>query len=503
MNFFRFWPKRSAKASFNKDLLGVDLFCQLTYMSAIATSGLTRSQIFEYASRLPFTSSKYFRDVHFLAQKLNYDYAQACRIVGEATKEAEPKALLLRLSGCVASGEPEADFLAREAHVVGEVYGNQYERSVESLRKWTDAYVALTLSAALVIIVCVVSMMIYPVQPTFVVTLSGLMLLVTVLGAWIMYRASPKEIKTHSLPETSREQKLSRTLFIICLPLAVVVCSLLALKGMEMGRIMLIGAAFLLPTGLVIMWDDRNIDKRDNDIAGLLRSLGGVATAIGSTLTEALSRLDLHSVASLQAGARRLRDRLRSGIKPDLCWQRFVAETGSELVNRSVQTFWDGVSLGGDPQRVGNQSSLFAMKVALLRAHRRMVSSTFSWLCITMHAAIAGLLTFIYHIMLTFSRGLQSMTSAFEEPGTLERMPDLPSFTFLLGGNQLQLLHSVVVAVIVVLTATNAVAIKVTGGGHKYKYLFYLSITLAISGACFLFVPEVVSTIFGALPPME
>lgn len=500
MNFFKFCPKRSGKGSFNKDLISVDLFCQLTYMSAIATSGLPRNQIFEHASQLPYTSSRYFRDVYFLAQKLNYDYAEACRIVGEVTKESEPKALLLRLSGALASGEAEADFLTREALVVGETYGNEYERAVESLGKWTDAYVALILSAALVIVVCVVSMMIYPVEPTFVTTLSGLMLMVTVLGAWIMYRAAPKEVKTHSLPQTSTEQNLSRILFKISLPLTVATCSLLAWVKVDMGWIMMAASALVLPPGLVIMRDDRKIDKRDSDIAGLLRSLGGVTRAIGSTLTEALGRLDFHSFASLQVGTRKLWDRLRYSIKPELCWQRFIAETGSELVNRSVQIFWDGVSLGGDPQKVGNQSSLFAMKIALLRAKRRLVSSSFSWLCITMHATIAVLLVFIYEIMMTFSTAVQGIQSL--GPEEMGPLTTLPSFGFLLGGTQLEMLHWMVIAVVVVLTGANTVAVKVTGGGHNYKYLFYLSIMLAISGASFAFVPDLVSMVFSGLPTM-
>ena len=102
----------------NNDLLKSDLFCHLTYMSALATSELPRSQMFEYACRLGFTSSVYLRKVHFLAKKLNYDYSEACRMVGEKTKEAEPKAILLRMSGAMASGENEALFLKREAEVM-------------------------------------------------------------------------------------------------------------------------------------------------------------------------------------------------------------------------------------------------------------------------------------------------------------------------------------------------------------------------------------------------
>jgi Archaeal flagella assembly protein J len=467
-------------------------------MAGIATSGLSRSQIFEYASKLPYSSAGYFKKIHFLARKLNYDYAEACRIVGEETKEAEIKGFLLRFSGSLTSGEPEADFLAREAYVVGENYGDGYEREVELLRTWTDAYTALILSAAVIVVMGVVSMMIYPTNPSLIITLSGIATTTCSVGTWILYRAAPKEIKTHSLPECSKEQKLSRMLFKICLPAAILVCSILALMGVDLGWIMIAAAAFVLPPGLLIVWDDRKIDKRDSDIAGFLRSLGSVAKMIGATLTESLSRLDLRSVGSLQQGVRQLHSRLCAGIKPDLCWWRFISETGSELVNRSTQIFWDGVSLGGDPQEVGKSSSMFAMKIALLRAKRRLVSNSFSWLCIAMHAALCGLMVLIYQIMLTFSSAIKGISSA----GTSDVLSRMPTLGLLGAGMQLDILHSMVIVLIVVFTGANAFAIKATEGGHSYKFLFYLSIMLAISGVSLVFVPQLASMIFGGLPAM-
>lgn len=58
----------SEKVKLNTDLLKCDLFCHITYLSALATSDLSRSQLFDYASQLNFTSSIYLRKVHFLAK---------------------------------------------------------------------------------------------------------------------------------------------------------------------------------------------------------------------------------------------------------------------------------------------------------------------------------------------------------------------------------------------------------------------------------------------------
>ena len=499
MNFYKFWQRRNGKGSFNKELLPLDLFSQVTHIAGIATSGLPRSEIFAQAAKLPYHSAVYFKRAHFLVQELNYDYAEAYRVVGEETKEAESKEFLLRLSSSLIAGEAEADFLAREAYVMGETYGDKYEREVESLSKWTDAYMALIVSAAIMLTISIVSMIIYPISPYLVVTMCGIALLVSIVGAWILYRAAPKEVKTHSLAECSREQKLAKTLFKICLPATVITCGVLVAAGVDSGWIMIAASAIILAPGLVIMRDDKRIDKQDNDIANFLRSLGGVTKAIGATVTEALDRLNFRSLGSLQSGVSRLNTRLHTGIRPELCWGRFISETGSELVNRGTKIFWDGVKVGGDPEEVGKASSMFAMKIGLLRAKRKQVSQSFSWLCIAMHATIASLLMLIYHIMSTFSGVFQDLGAP---QGTHEALAEMP-FTELFSGVQLHLLHTLTIALIVVLIGANAFAIKATQGGHNYKLIFYLSIMLAISGAVLKFVPQIASALFGSLPTME
>jgi hypothetical protein len=280
MNFFKFWPKRNAKDSFNKDLLSVDLFYQLTYMSAIATSGLTRSQIFEYASRLPYTSSRYFRDVHFLAQKLNYDYAQACRTVAEQTKEPEIKALLLRLSGCVASGEAEADFSPARLTSSGKYTAmntngawNHYESGrmptrpdtvgIADHRRLRGFHDDIPGRADL----CFTHE-----RPG--ADSNGARFLADVPG---FPEGGQDPFPTRDIERAQAVLAPVQDFITVngdCFPPFDV-------EGADMGWIMIAISATLFPTGIVIMCDDRKIDKQDSDIAGLLRSLGGVTKAIG------------------------------------------------------------------------------------------------------------------------------------------------------------------------------------------------------------------------------
>ncbi len=506
MNFSAFLPKLKTKDSskeannvptkkgaVNTELLGVDLFCHLTYMAAISTSKLPRHIIFDYSSKLPYMSSRYIRDVTFLAHQLNYDYPEACRIIGQRTKEPEVRALLLRMSNSFASGEGESEFLAREAWVAGEIYSEQYQHSVESLKKWTDAYTALTLSAALIVVICVVSMLIFPMDKNAIAVLTWFMLVAIMAGGWIMYRASPKESKTHSLEVKSPEQEIGTKLLKVTAPLAGVVGLACLIAGAPLGLTMLLLAVLLLPPGLALFIDDRKIDKRDAEIGGFLRSLGSISKAIGATIAETLDRLDYNALHSLKNLAQRLKASLSFGITPQLCWQRFVGESGSETIHRSVRTFYDGVELGGDPEIIGTECADLAMKISLLRDKRKAVSSSFAYLCLVMHAAIVALLVGIYQVVLKFSEALQTAG----ESGAMEGLTGLPVFQLIHDTSQLTQLQLMTTALIIILTLVNPAAIKFVEGGHNYKYLFYLSLTLAISGFCLLLVPSMVSSVFG------
>jgi len=479
----------------DKELLEVDFFCQLAYMAAIATSGISRSGLFYHAARLPYTATKYFRRVDFVAKMFNHDYSQACRIVGEKTREPEIKALLLRLSGALSSGEDIAGFLSREAAILSEAYGSSYERRLDVLKKWSDAYVSLILTSALVTVMSVVTMMIGNVTVVFMISLAVVTILATILGAWFLYHTAPRETKNHSLEYRSQEQDTVRSLSRLVFPAgAVVVVLLLAIK-VDLGVALLVASAVLFAVGMVVMSDDKKVEKRDTDIAAFLRSLGGVMQAIGATAAEAIGRIDFRSLGILKEDVRLLHSRLLAGITPDLCWHRFVCETGSELVNRSVRTFWDGITLGGEPQNVGVEASSFATKVSLLRAQRAQVATGFTWLTIAMHAVLTTLSVFIYSIFVTFSGLVKTLMP--KEGAASDLVPNLPSMgLFTSGGTQMTLLHFMVITIVFVLTMANAFAIFSVSGGSPKKLIFYLAITVGISGAVLLIVPQVAGAIF-------
>ena len=494
MNFFKFWPRHKSRSSFKETSLSFDLLYQLSYMSAISAAGLPRSQIFELGSQLPCSSSQYIAEIHNLSKRWRYDYAVACRMVGESSKKEAVKSLLLRLASSLNSGEPEWAFLDQEARIQAEAFNSDYERRVESLRKWTEAYAALVVSAALIVMVAAVSMLIYPVATGFTIALSCVTILTGIVGAYFVYSASPKEVRVHMPAQYCLAYVRASRWERMMVPIAAVTLVGTLAAGMEMGFAILAGSILLFPIGIFGVMFERRVSNKDRDISTFLRSLGNVSSAIGITTSQAVSRLDLRSTAALAEDVKSLRARLASRLKPDLCWQRFSLETGSELIYRSVKMFHDATRLGGEADVVGERSSVLAMSLDILRAKRGQVSSSFTWLAVGVHAAIVALLVFVSQVVTAFS---QVAEAAYEEALAEAPVRTVEIFTF--GFQNVPMLKNLTMPCLLVLAATTAFAANAADGGSRYRLYLYLGLTFGLSGAAMLVIPAMADMIFSSV----
>ena len=481
--------KRIARA-FSEGITSCDLFYQLTYMSAIAAAGISRDRVFRLARELPCPAAQYFKEINDLAENMRYNYPDACRMIGENINSDNIKNFLLRLSDALRSGEPLAAFLAREAEVQGKNYSNEYERNLESLKKWNDGYIAVIVSVALIVIINMVSTMIYNLG-TGTMLMMVMTAAATGLGvAWVISRAAPQEVKNVPLAEGSREQRLARKLFQILVPATVVVSLSLLLLGMEEEWIMILASFLLAPIGIVSLVAENKVDKKDREISAFLRSVGGTATSRGTTLKDALASMKIDSFPTLEADIHRLRLRLNAFGKPELCWRMFGTETGSKLIDRAMDIFYEAVNLGGDPEQAGVLSSLFALKTAMLRAKRRGVAATFTWLTVVMHGVLAALMVFLLGILGQFVALLEdAMSSLGPGEGSLQSMPfGVLPFSM----PQIPFLKQMTMGMVLILALTNAFAIVSSEGAHLIKMSLYLSILLFLSGASFLIIPSLV-----------
>jgi flagellar protein FlaJ len=260
---------------------------------------------------------------------------------------------------------------------------------------------------------------------------------------------------------------------------------------------MFVAGLIIAPIGVVAFIDDRRIDARDRDIAAFVRALGGVMASAGITATDALGRLNRRSLGSMEPSVRRLHIRLKNGISPDLCWLRLAGESGSELVTRCIRIFWDGVRAGGDTKQVSELASDFALKIWLLRADRKLVSTTFSWVVLPLHAVLLAILYFVTQVVLVFNDQIATIQSdAFESDLLAEAGVEGVVLVQLAGAGFIPIFVGTVALFI---TASNAFAPYAATGGHRLKVCLYAAVMMVLAGIVMFVVPHVVHGLFDSI----
>ena len=153
MNSIKSSPKRIEKVSSDSVAVGFDLMSNLMYMAVLSMGGLPRDQILEQCGRQRFKTAVFFEYVHLLGKRFGLEYTHAFQLVAQKARARSVKSLLLRFAASISSGESESQFVRQEARIEAERYANVYDRSIESLKKWTDAYAAVLFSVVLVMVV--------------------------------------------------------------------------------------------------------------------------------------------------------------------------------------------------------------------------------------------------------------------------------------------------------------------------------------------------------------
>ena len=185
--------KHTKKVSSDSSAISFDLVSNLTYMAALASGGPERDIILEWTLKQDYKTVAFFKQVFLLTKKLGFEYSRAYRMVARKIPPANLRNLFLRFAGAISSGIDETSFLAEEARVEREQYINGYYRSLEALIKWGDAYAALLVSVALIVVVAMMSTMMSNLGSNFVIMLTGAMTMVSAFGVYIIFRTAPRK----------------------------------------------------------------------------------------------------------------------------------------------------------------------------------------------------------------------------------------------------------------------------------------------------------------------
>jgi len=487
--------------------MGGDILFMTTYMAAIMTAQVSRPEVFARTSvRKEYVSSKYIEKVEFFVKKWNYNYSQALRLVAERCRNTILRSMLNRYANGIDSGVPDDEFLKLELSTVRSVYRNTFEQGFEMLKKWGDAYIAMMLSGTIVGIIIMVSVAIYsPDEIDSTLNMSyAIILMISLFGITTMYRSIPEDTKTHGLPgQGSHEQMMVRRLERVIVPVAVVSAIVLALAGINAGLIAIFVGVLFAPLGIIALKDDMNVQRRDEDFTVFLRGLGSIMGGKGLTTTYALAEVDRKSLEELGSFVDSAYSKLNLGLNEALVWERFIRESGSNLIYKYLNIFRDSIALGGSPADIGKIVSSSMLEMVLLRKKREMLTTSFIVLLVPMHVAMVAIFAFLFHILLTMSRAVKEVMTAFGETSSAAMSGGGQS----VGGSMAQSMNIFVnfpedkmgtylIITLMMITVSNILAGKVVKGGDRSMLYFFGSLLFALTGIVYIVTPIVVESYF-------
>ena len=202
-----------------------------------------------------------------------------------------------------------------------EQYISRYNRGVETLQKWGDAYAALLVSVTLIVVVSLISTMMINLGSYMIIMMVTTMFGVTTTGVYVICKAAPHEVKTYKNRRGPLERRRALLLFYSLSPLGLITLLFMANNG-ALGLGFLALGASLAPSAFYAYRDDSKVARMDAELPNFIRALGNVSGALGVTLSTAINKIDKRAMgATLEPYIKRLQARLKVQISPDVCWE--------------------------------------------------------------------------------------------------------------------------------------------------------------------------------------
>jgi archaeal flagellar protein FlaJ len=499
--------EKLAQVTENKSM-GADLLFMNTYMASLAIASASRPEIFSYAAnRKEYISAKYIAKVETYVKKWGYSYSESLSIVAERANNTHLQSMLNRYANAIESGVPDDDFLKNELSTVRSVYRSQIEQGLELLKKWGDAYIAMLLSGTVIAVTIMISIAIYsPSGLDSTLDMAyAIILVICIMGNVLMYQSVPDDPKSHGLTRhSSKEQQTIHAMERIIVPLTIAAVIVLALIGVSAGMIYILIGVLMAPLGIIGFIDDSNITLRDNDFSVFIRSLGSVMGGQGTTAVYALATIDKKSLTALEPLVNSVYSKMNLGLDDKQVWNKFIGESGSNLIYKYLNIYLDTVTLGGPPEPIGTVVGSSMLEQTLLREKKDMHARSFIVLLVPMHMAMAGIFVCLYRIMVVLTGSVSSMMAQFANSSASMSSSSSGgvSASSALGGLNMfsnfpeQPMGFFVVTILTIITISNIIAARVVGGGDRYMFYFYAALFCTLTGLVLLIAPIGVNLFF-------
>ena len=102
------------------------------------------------------------------------------------------------------------------------------------------------------------------------------------------------------------------------------------------------------------------------------------------------------------------------GLDDKQIWDKFIGESGSNLIYKYLNIYLDTITLGGPPDAIGTVVGSSMLEQTLLREKKDMHARSFIILLVPMHIAMSGIFVVLYRIMVVLTGSVTTMMTQFQ-----------------------------------------------------------------------------------------
>lgn len=358
----------------------------VTTMAALSTSDMPFDEVFYILSGKKEYGqlAEDAKQIYRLIKHYSVGAAEACRFVAVRTSCQMEANFFNRLSHALDVGEKLDQFMKNEHDVIMDEYMVQAEGTLRDLDFVKEIYTGLTTSLIFTaVFVCLMPMF---GGDAFEVLLVGVVFSFLAMESFFIYLLKTKvpkdqiwlgwrtKIKRGHVTDKDRTIFMSVAVSILGI---VLLSSIMLPSGLPP---MFIASTIFLPVlfpGILILREEKEIEKRDNLFGAFIRSLGRSSESSGTTMSDSVKRLSMHTFGPLTTMVRNLSKRLALHINAAESWKHFASETSSDLIDKFGEMYVTSIHNGSKAEATSLFISNNAFRVLTIRKKRSVTASSF------------------------------------------------------------------------------------------------------------------------------
>ena len=477
----------------------------MTHMTVLSTTNIDRMEVFrtlateeEYGA----AADELARVVH-LVDTWNQSLDDALRRRAKEVPSDVFSDFFDRLGYTIGAGQTLDEFLLSEQDAVIQNYITVYEGALANLEVMKDLYMSMILSMTFALVFAIVLPILTGYNPTLTVSAVIVLFMLVQLGFYVVIRAmAPHDpVWFHSEEGAPSDFRLWASFAVgVFGTVALVVFVgaglfnvgpglrglLFFLEDIPLALYICVPITPMAITGVMLRFEERNIEERDGEFPSFIRALGAAESAKQSTTGDVLATLHQKDFGALTPAIIRLYRRLNIRISSEQAWYTFATDTRSYLIQKFSDMYLEGRSMGGRPKLLGELISQNMNTVMQLREQRRQATVTMIGLLYGITSASA----FAFFIGLQVVNILADLSQQFNitNAGGVGKI-------IYAGVYDIALIEFLLLLVILFNAVLSSVMIRTIDGGNKANaYLHFVLMTWLGSGVA-IFTKHLVSTI--------